>query len=673
MTWLGVIQYLPETVARNAPWYVAGLIIVGGLLIYGLRDLLRFSPTRAWAVSGVTYTDAVRRRVLWVTVPAILGCVVVSQLQRPFDGQDAIRQTIQVCMFVSALVVVVTTLILASTNLSREIESKVVYTVVTKPATRLEIITGKLIGFARVSALTLLILGVFVWGYAHFRAWRFERIAAAENLASSSLIDPSRQLLATRTLGSPSRVDMVAAPRTVQSARGADPSFTWLLPLTQDLMLPFRLPAELLDEVRGATGGVELAVKLNIAAAELPGVVDPSRPMVALPPLPAVSVQFLSGEGFALFNPEQINRGRPIELSDPSGRAPVFLPVEPGAAQVLSRVGEFVVTVTGVQQGYLYGARAGAVELVIRSSRSGEGIVVQPLDHFAGRPLSGPLFRGKDGVFGWQLRGPEEGREMVAIFSFRNVPEAAVIDGKVPMQFRAGIERGGADADSEEITAVRVTVQNLASNQTFTADIIRPESNRTLYFAIDSEAVTGGNFDVRLYNLTAGHVVGLRENALVLVLDQRGFSWNLAKSMLLLWMASVLVASIAIFASTFLSWPIAFVLTLVILLGRWAVETLGDALGPGAGTAFAQSLFRSGSEYAQAKVVSQTVDALSKALVTLGNLLPDITAFGSNDLIERGITIPATQLVSASLVLLLFAVPLLVLAYVFLRNKEVAP
>lgn len=673
MSWLAVLQYLPETVARHAMWYAAGLIIVGGLLIYGLGDLLRFSVVRAWAVSSVTFTDAIRRRVPWVTLPAILGCVVVSQLQRPFDGQDAIRQTIQVCMFVSALVVIVTTLILASTNLSREIESKVVFTVVTKPTTRLEIIVGKLLGFARVSALTLLVLGVFVWGYAHLRAWRFERIAAADNPSSSSLIDPSRQLLATRTLGSPTRIDIVAAPATVQSARGADPSIHWLLPQTQDLVLPFRLPAELLERVRGAGGEFEFAVMLRIAAAELPAAVDPSRPMVTLPPLPAITVQFLSNDGFALFNSEQINRGRPIELPDPTGRTPVFLPVEPGAAQVLSRVGEFVVSVTGAQPGYLYGGRNDAIELVLRSTKTGEGLAIQPLDRFAGRPITGPLFRGREGMFGSQLRGPEDGREMVAIFSFRNVPEPAVVDGQVPMQFRAGIERGGGDADSEEITAIRVTVQNLDSNQTYTADIIRPESNRTLYFAIDSKAVAGGNFDVRLYNLTAGHVVGVRDNTLALVLDQRGFSWNLTKSMLLLWLASILVASIAIFASTFLSWPIAFMLTLVILLGRWAVETLGDALGPGAGTAFAQSLFRSGSEYAQAKVVSQTVDALSKALVTLGNLLPDITVFGSNDLVERGITIPLTQLASASLVLLLFAVPLLVLAYVFLRNKEVAP
>ena len=41
------------------------------------------------------------------------------------------------------------------------------------------------------------------------------------------------------------------------------------------------------------------------------------------------------------------------------------------------------------------------------------------------------------------------------------------------------------------------------------------------------------------------------------------------------------ITTVAIFASTFLSWPIAVVLTLVILLGHWGVAQLGDATAPG--------------------------------------------------------------------------------------------
>jgi ABC-type transport system involved in multi-copper enzyme maturation permease subunit len=115
-------------------------------LIFSYRDFLRFSLKRAWAISGVCFAESIRRRVLLITPLAILGIIIISQLQRPLDEQDAIRTTIKFCIFATALVVTITTVILACTNLPREIENRVIFTVVTKPTTRLEIVVGKVIG-----------------------------------------------------------------------------------------------------------------------------------------------------------------------------------------------------------------------------------------------------------------------------------------------------------------------------------------------------------------------------------------------------------------------------------------------------------------------------------------------------------------------------------------------
>src|SRR5207253_2322463 len=100
------------------------------------------------------------------------------QLQRPLDEQDAIRQTIKFCLFATGLLVAMTTIILACTNLPREIENRVIYTVVTKPTTRLEIVLGKVVGFARVSLAILLIMGVFTYAYLQVRAWNMQRFIA---------------------------------------------------------------------------------------------------------------------------------------------------------------------------------------------------------------------------------------------------------------------------------------------------------------------------------------------------------------------------------------------------------------------------------------------------------------------------------------------------------------
>src|SRR5687768_3716483 len=97
---------------QNLGWILAGLILVIGLLV-GFRDLLRFSGQRIWAISEICSKESVRRRILWITPVAILGIVVVSQLQKPIDEQDAIRQTVKICLFTTGLVVVVSTIILA--------------------------------------------------------------------------------------------------------------------------------------------------------------------------------------------------------------------------------------------------------------------------------------------------------------------------------------------------------------------------------------------------------------------------------------------------------------------------------------------------------------------------------------------------------------------------------
>jgi hypothetical protein len=54
-------------------------------------------------------------------------------------------------------------------------------------------------------------------------------------------------------------------------------------------------------------------------------------------------------------------------------------------------------------------------------------------------------------------------------------------------------------------------------------------------------------------------------------------------------------------------------------------------------------------------------------------VLPDISKFAAVEDIERGVTISMDRIRDPLLVLLTFGLPLLVISYVILRNKEVAP
>ena len=125
---------------------IVGLLIVVAGMVIGLGDLRRFRWRRVSAIANVCFAESIRRRILWITPLAILGVIAVSQLTHPADEQDAIRQTTRFCLFASGLIVIIAAVLLSATNLPKEIENRVIFTVVTKPTTRLEIVLGKVLG-----------------------------------------------------------------------------------------------------------------------------------------------------------------------------------------------------------------------------------------------------------------------------------------------------------------------------------------------------------------------------------------------------------------------------------------------------------------------------------------------------------------------------------------------
>jgi ABC-type transport system involved in multi-copper enzyme maturation permease subunit len=156
-----------------------------------------------------------------------------------------------------------------------------------------------------------------------------------------------------------------------------------------------------------------------------------------------------------------------------------------------------------------------------------------------------------------------------------------------------------------------------------------------------------------------------------MIAAQENFVVNLFKSLLIMWLMAILVITVAIFCSTFLSWPIAIVLTLVILLGHWGIEQLGDATLPGIGPQIVNDM--GFSDPNQAKVVSTSVEALSHGLRILSTVLPDISQFAATDDIEQGLAVPASRLTDSLIVLATYGMATMALSYFFLRQKEVAP
>ncbi|HEX3358073.1 MAG TPA: ABC transporter permease subunit [Tepidisphaeraceae bacterium] len=690
---------LPTYVQDHLQGWICGGIAVLGLAIYGFTDLLRLSIGRIWAISGVCFAESVRRKIWLITPLAIIGVIIVAQLQRPNDERDAIRQTITFCLFATGMLVSITAIILACTNLPREIENRVIYTIVTKPTTRLEIVLGKIIGFARVAALILLIMGLFTFGYLHWRAWRFES-GIRDRLAMPGEVDAvSRPTLEYyRDAGLLTARDMAFTPDVEVYGRlpeAGDPRRFMPDMADGSILVPFEvLPTDLLPPGVPSSANIQpgisgLVVRVKMGAQKIPGYVSPSPqsnlpPTIAAPttqannylPPPAIAVQFLDDNSSDIFPSRDINNGQPFLLTDLDGKKPLNVLIPPASAQLIYKPGSgmdkplrFSVRINGVVPGWDYFVDPDPLEVVVVPVQGHDPRKLLPMtDPRVGKPAQ-PIFHGREGTAGQQIRGGEHAP--VAVYRFSGEAPADS-NGDLTFEFKTNVERNSDYSEAgDNSTHVTFTAFDRDTNQESPPVKMALESSRLSYFRMPAKFVQSGNFDIRIRCDSNEQYLGLLTDSLGMVRAVEGFDFNLIKSLTIMWLMAILVITIAIFTSTFLSWPTAIVLTLLILLGRWGIEQLGDATQPGIGNLIATDM--GFTDPNKAKVVSSMAEALAGGLNVLAKVLPDFSQFAATEDIERGLVVPVDKLAAAMEVLLCYGLATLALAYVRLTWVEVAP
>lgn len=660
-------------------------VVVLGLGIFGIPDLLRFSIKRVWAISSVCYQESIRRRVLWIIPLAIVGLVIVVQLQLPIDEQDAIRQTTKFCLFATGLVVVVSTIILACTNLPREIENRVIFTVVSKPTTRLEIILGKIVGFARVSATILVIMGLFSYGYLNVRAWGLQR-DLRERLSLNAVEPLSRPtyqhyveaglLNAKRlALSDPMKMNIYGelprpgSPRRYPTADGT-------------ILIPFHLPPDMwatADPEGSQHPGLELPgiiINVRMGYDPLPPPTKPARFAPSGPP--KVGISIMDPNINTVLSSEV--KGSPAIIPAADGSKTIQVVIGSTATNLLTKYPYFFVCIGGAGgDGRIWidenpDPQKQAVTLSVpevSGPLDPPYSLVLPSDPQDKSKPSGYVFVGRDGVIGQQVKGDSSGSSQVCVFDFNNLKLNRGSAGLVPVEFRVGVEKSGDIKSEDTSTDATLTVINSKTGAVSEPIKVAPENNRPFYTNLPADALANGDFQVVVRCLSDDQWLNLKRSSLAIVQSEDSFAFNLLKSTLVLWFLSILVTSISVFCSTFLSWPIAVVLTLVMLLGRWGVNQLGDAATAGIGRQIATDF--KVVDPTQAQLLSGTVEELNKGMKAVATVLPDIEQFAVTDNIDRGITIPIQTLIDAVVVLLGFGVPMTVLAFVIFKNKEVAP
>jgi ABC-type transport system involved in multi-copper enzyme maturation permease subunit len=142
-------------------WLINGFCLISLVTLSWefLLDVFRFSPRRLIAIARFSIKEAIRRKVLWSFL--LLGLVVLfaSWFISTEKKDDQWRQYVNLVFYVISVMVLLMSSILACFSLPTDIKQQTIFTVVTKPVLKLEIILGRVLGLVFLMTMVLLVAG----------------------------------------------------------------------------------------------------------------------------------------------------------------------------------------------------------------------------------------------------------------------------------------------------------------------------------------------------------------------------------------------------------------------------------------------------------------------------------------------------------------------------------
>ncbi len=126
----------------------------------GVLDLVSISPRRVLALAWLAVQESLRRRVL-VGFAVFLLILLFAGWFLDTNTNDPATLYLSFVLTATTYLVLLMSLFLSVFSLPADIKTKTIYTIVTKPVRPGEIVLGRILGFAFIGTLMLLIMGVF--------------------------------------------------------------------------------------------------------------------------------------------------------------------------------------------------------------------------------------------------------------------------------------------------------------------------------------------------------------------------------------------------------------------------------------------------------------------------------------------------------------------------------
>lgn len=134
---------------------IGGLCALAGIGHPFAINMTRLRFRRIWAIARLGYKEAIRSRMFWVFLLFMLPFMFPIKWFLPIKPEDELRSTIAWTTFFMTFLLLFPSAFLSSFGISKDIKDQNLYTVVTKPVERFEIILGRFLGYATLFTVAL--------------------------------------------------------------------------------------------------------------------------------------------------------------------------------------------------------------------------------------------------------------------------------------------------------------------------------------------------------------------------------------------------------------------------------------------------------------------------------------------------------------------------------------
>ena len=142
---------------------LAGLFALLGIGQPFAASLTRIRFRRIWALTKLSFKEAVRSKLFWVFLVFLVPLLFPATWFFQIKPENQLRTTIGVTSYASTLLLLLPAALLASFSIPNDIKNQNIYTIITKPVERLEIVLGRFFGYGILFTVALLGMTLVGW------------------------------------------------------------------------------------------------------------------------------------------------------------------------------------------------------------------------------------------------------------------------------------------------------------------------------------------------------------------------------------------------------------------------------------------------------------------------------------------------------------------------------